>query len=515
MVYPLENCKFEFRSKLTTAFDKADSISFEFGMNSFDENRISATPNSAQGVGIEIKGFAGSLYTVVSYMVRARAYFKGNEILSPPSVISISEVQPPTVVTPLTYCLNEVTPPLTAVGTNLRWHDSAWGGSGTTIPPIPNTADTGTRKYWVSSANQYGCESYRPYVTVIVKGPSPNLANSNTSQTLNVTSATSFSNACNGLIVKIEPNGLNPVSGNITSKVWLESSVPSGFVNRHYEITPILNPGAASARLTLFFTQSEFNAFNALNQNRLPTSGADAAGIGRILIEKRSGVSSNGTGLPQSYTGTITTIDPRDEDIVWNTVANRWEVSVNVDGFSGFFVKTSLSSLPVKWEWISSSLNSQQQPVINWKVQEINVAKYVIEKSLDGISYRPIGEVGSKGDGTNTYRFIEQITLIHTSYYRIKQIDQDNKFSYSSIEILKAKGDQRITVYPNPFSDKLILAVSTELVNTNIQITSVSGAFVRSARISNQTSMLDLTSLPAGVYLLKFENGKVERIVKY
>jgi hypothetical protein len=71
----------------------------------------------------------------------------------------------------------------------------------------------------------------------------------------------------------------------------------------------------------------------------LPTGPADVDGIGRILIDKYPGISSNATGVPATYTGTKQTINPNDVNIVWNATQSRWEVSFDVTGFSGFFMK--------------------------------------------------------------------------------------------------------------------------------------------------------------------------------
>lgn len=62
----------------------------------------------------------------------------------------------------------------------------------------------------------------------------------------------------------------------------------------------------------------------------------DLSGIGNLLVEQRAGRSSDGTGLPDTYSGTVTTINPNDLDIIWNAIDLRWEVSFDASGFSGF-----------------------------------------------------------------------------------------------------------------------------------------------------------------------------------
>ena len=204
------------------------------------------------------------------------------------------------------------------------------------------------------------------FTITVNSGNSATLATANTNQTLTIGGGTVFSSNCTNLIATVLPNGASPVSGSTVAKVWIEPTQPVQYVKRHYEINPAANATTATANVTLYFTQAEFDDFNAINAVKLPTGAADAAGISNLLIEKRSGVSSDGTGLPNTYTGSVITINPADASIIWNTTYSRWEVSFDITGFSGFFVKTQTGALPVQWLSITGSLNTQKQASIKW-----------------------------------------------------------------------------------------------------------------------------------------------------
>ncbi len=153
----------------------------------------------------------------------------------------------------------------------------------------------------------------------------------------------------NDLVTSINAVGITPVFGNIDSRVWMEATQPINYVKRHYEIAPENNPNNATGKITLYFTQQEFTNFNAINTTKLPINGSDVANNkANLLIEKRSGVSNDGTGLPISYptTSAPVTINPVDADIFYNSLYSRWEVSFNVTGFGGFFVKTTTGPIP-------------------------------------------------------------------------------------------------------------------------------------------------------------------------
>lgn len=67
------------------------------------------------------------------------------------------------------YCLNEPTSPLTAVGNNLLWYNSAVGGTPSNVAPTPSSSVPGTYVWYVSSEVP-GCniESQRSPVVVVV-----------------------------------------------------------------------------------------------------------------------------------------------------------------------------------------------------------------------------------------------------------------------------------------------------------------------------------------------------------
>ena len=91
------------------------------------------------------------------------------------------------------------------------------------------------------------------------------------------------------------------------------------------------------------------------------------------------------------------------------------------------------STLPLHWLNVGGSLNSSKQAVINFKVNETNVANYQIEKSNDGRVFYSIANISSKGNGENSYQFTDALVLDDVKYYRIKQIDADGRYSYSTI----------------------------------------------------------------------------------
>ncbi|MEO6686795.1 MAG: T9SS type A sorting domain-containing protein, partial [Dyadobacter sp.] len=297
------------------------------------------------------------------------------------------------------------------------------------------------------------------------------LAESHEEASLNISGLASVSIKANTdcrIITTINPNGSNPVNGFINAKIWNEPDVVvyagQPYVARHYQITPFNNPLLSTGRVTLYFMQQEFDDFNQNNLSviNLPTNSSDNQGKSNLRITKFNGTSNSETGLPDSYVNGSVAIDPADDDIVWNSNQNRWEISFDVTGFSGFFIQTNANPLPIKLVSFEAGL-IENTSILKWKVADAeNFSHFEVEKSLDGKSFNKIGNVKFSNsvfsyqlNDVNPFQFLNRDNVV---YYRLKMNDLDGTFAYSrtlSIKNNNVSNDSRLYVYPNPFSGKI------------------------------------------------------------
>jgi hypothetical protein len=339
-----------------------------------------------------------------------------------------------------------------------------------------------------------------------------------------VSAATSFTDGACRLLAALEPNGASPVSGTVNAQLWIESTVPTHggqpFVARHYEITPATNTATATGRVTLYFTQQEFDDFNnhpgsALN---LPTGAADAAGIANLLVAKYSGTSANGTGLPGSYSGDGTLINPADAAIVWNAAESRWEVSFDVAGFSGFIVQTNATTLPVSLAAFTVKKNGNQSLLIWTTASEQDNKGFAVERSANGNSFSTIGFVQAGANGSSTtnqnYSFTDASPLPGRNYYRLRQQDINGNISYSPIRLLNFSKPLAVLVYPNPAVNVLFVDLqNTQPSSLRVQLTDLQGRQLRNWSFKNAAGLLQLNvnGLAPGYYQLELVNDKGEK----
>lgn len=333
------------------------------------------------------------------------------------------------------------------------------------------------------------------------------------------------------IIATLTATGASPVSGSVTAKAWVESSVPNyagdPFVARHYEITPAVNATSATGRVKLYFTQQEFTDFNndPLSVLDLPTGPADAIGIANLRIGKFGGISNDGSGLPGTYPGVASVINPDDVDIVWNNGLSRWEVSFDVTGFSGFFVQTKTNVLPITSLELNGQLNNNNA-ILNWITKgEINTLSFDIERSTDGRTYTAFGNVAALNQsGTNTYTYTDNnINAFGVSvvYYRIKQKDINGRFTYSGIIALSIdKQKSFVLFYPNPVIEKANLSVTiNKPQQVVIKIFDNTGRLLqqRSQNLSTGTNALpvDIKNLAEGVYYLAIKGETISEHISF
>jgi len=321
-----------------------------------------------------------------------------------------------------------------------------------------------------------------------------------------------------GFIATIVPSGAAPVNGVIKTKAKVDATVQSyngkPFVQRHYDIEPSVNPSAATATVTLYFTQPDFDNYNAANGSDpdLPAGPADLPGKANLLVTQY-----HGTGTaPGNYTGSTELIDPDDADIIWNSTTNLWEISFNVAGFSGFYISGTYIVLPLKLISFNYYLPGNQKVLLKWKVTEQQgIRKYIVERSSDGIAYSAIGSVTANSENSFTYGHTDNDPLNGLNYYRL-QIADDISISYSHVLAVNLSGkDNGIVVYPVPATGELTISVkNTSLLNTEVQMLNAEGQLVQKIKLHRMVQNLPVGHIPAGVYYLKTADGHSNRIIK-
>ena len=161
---------------------------------------------------------------------------------------------------------------------------------------------------------------------------------------------------------------------------------------------------------------------------------------------------------------------------------------------------------------------------LNWTTaQEINNDHFEIERSLDGISYQPVGSVNSKLHNTSLptdYIFSDLHPVNGMNFYRLKQVSIDGKFNYSDVVTVKFDNPALsiLKINPNPVGKILNLicgsnestAITCNIYNSDGRLVkSISKNFTQGANIVTA----NVSTLSPGTYFIVLSRPN-ERVVE-
>jgi hypothetical protein len=203
--------------------------------------------------------------------------------------------------------------------------------------------------------------------------------------------------------------------------------------------------------------------------------------------------------------------------VSWNT--QPW---ANLEAFGPFYRKPLYMRLNVSTPVVLpvtlvafTGRHTQTGNKLQWSVAEQQgIISYEVERSADGIGFRNIGSVPANTQASYTYDFLDRGTINASAFYRLKIVEY-NKVSYSRVIHLRPLAGDMITVAPNPVKQLLTIEGNDPaLLNTLAGLWSMNGKQVKQISITQLPLSVDMSSLPGGMYMLKFYDGSVVKVVK-
>jgi len=174
------------------------------------------------------------------------------------------------------------------------------------------------------------------------------------------------------------------------------------------------------------------------------------------------------------------------------------------------------SILPVTL--ISFTGHSQENHAVqlNWKTaSEVNSSFFEIQRSHDAKAFESISRVNTSSSKGYSYQFIDPNPR-HNNFYRLKMIDLDATFAYSSIINIKGLNKQpSVRIGPNPSADILNINLpNTNLLQTKVEVFDVQGKLLDSILLKVINQSVSIKKYSPGIYIIKFINGENFKIVK-
>lgn len=177
---------------------------------------------------------------------------------------------------------------------------------------------------------------------------------------------------------------------------------------------------------------------------------------------------------------------------------------------------TPTAILPVTLVSFEGKTLKNNTNLITWNTaSEINNEYFSIEKSDDAILFSSIGEVNGAGNSNNftEYRFIDKTPNTKVNYYRLKQIDFNGEFSYSSIIVLD-NNRSNVKIFISNYS--LQINLDENITTGDLMIFDAIGQTVHSETITSN-KRINIEKFNSGIYIVKITTptGHIVQKVKF
>jgi hypothetical protein len=171
----------------------------------------------------------------------------------------------------------------------------------------------------------------------------------------------------------------------------------------------------------------------------------------------------------------------------------------------------SATILPVNITYFSAAAASAAIK-LTWLVSaESNVNRYEIEKSSNGKTFAKIGQV--LASGLVTYTYLDTKWSTGSNYYRLKAVDNDGKFKYSSIVLYKVgKSGIALRAYPSPARELVTIQHDKATSTSALDILTVDGKLLHTVqpKVGTVETSVSLSALQPGLYFVRYVNSDGE-----
>lgn len=183
-------------------------------------------------------------------------------------------------------------------------------------------------------------------------------------------------------------------------------------------------------------------------------------------------------------------------------IVNQPAINVYFDDIS--LIKTTVVPLGLlSFTGVAGAGNAK----LNWKMSPgLSCKQFELERSTDVTYFNRIASIPVTGKAS--YEFTDDnINPVNDTYfYRLKMTGTDGKTAYSGIVMVKTTGNAFIGLYPNPANNNVTINGLQE--PGKLSVINCNGSTVLKTTVSSATAKLNVSGLPGGLYVVRFNNGK-------
>jgi hypothetical protein len=272
-------------------------------------------------------------------------------------------------------------------------------------------------------------------------------------------------------------NGSNSIARNTS----LSHGASGTYIGRAFKLAGTVN--AFSGSITIYYNDFELNG--------IPE--------GSLTLNVH-----NGTAWGAFTTGVT-------RDGVNNYVRTAGLSNVNLDEFT---LADAMTALPLTWGDVTANRKGAGA-FVKWQTyDESSTSYFEVERRTATTDWKSVGNRIAAFNTTGVHDYsLEDATVTQAlTYYRIKQVDDNNRFTYSKVVSVSAVGmPADVNLYPNP-AGHYVVVDAHQLKMLSVNVYSMDGGLVLSKPANGASvCVLDIARLPAGQYRLvaRLSNGAI------
>ncbi|MEM8886896.1 MAG: LamG-like jellyroll fold domain-containing protein [Bacteroidota bacterium] len=148
---------------------------------------------------------------------------------------------------------------------------------------------------------------------------------------------------------------------------------------------------------------------------------------------------------------------------------------------------------------------------LSWETaREQNSAYFSIERSPDASGlYQEIARLPAVGNSEEpfSYQYWDEAVPKGSQFYRLRQVDLDQQFSYSQVREVYIEEESLLEIYPNPVQELLNVYADLE-AGSKYQVLDVKGRLQIEIPYQRGFQLIHVSLLPPGSYFLQLKNAE-------
>jgi hypothetical protein len=247
-----------------------------------------------------------------------------------------------------------------------------------------------------------------------------------------------------------------------------------------------------------------FGKINFQNNNSTLNLGNTAT----VIVYNNGVIVGGGSASQKIRIGNDQVYKGNEADVVGPEMANA-----STNGFVSF----SQSTLPVKF--VGFTLTKKNADMfIQWSTaEELNADMYELERSYDGSNWNTIAYIAAIGNSSdlNNYSYSDKNITSKVVYYRVKQVDKNGSFTYTSIKSMKNETAIVSDIKIASVQNKVLLQFPIEIKGSVVvRFVNLNGQVIDQQTINQPIGQVVLNTKVKGNHIVSVSNGDDVNVAK-